>query len=147
MQQNTFAVIIWGDTMKKAILIILVIFVLLSLTACPSPFIINNYPANQSNTYWESEDKTIEFYVGDESYPVYGTIITDKGEEDIIVCMSIQSNSFYIKRVDDENSDNDKWYIEHGYIKKIRKNHFVAVVKISDYYESGTELVFHKKGN
>lgn len=103
------------------------------------------YPANQQNTYWESEDKTISFYVGDEPYPVYGTIITDEGEEDIIVCMSILSNIFSIESTDDKESDNYKRYIEYGYIKKHRKDSFVAVVEISDYFESGTEIVFYKK--
>lgn len=125
-------------------MIILVIFVSLSSTACLKPLNTTNYPSHQQNTYWESEDKTISFYVGDESYPVYGTIITDEGEKDMLVMMSILSNVFSIKSADDENSDNDIWYIEYGYIKKYRKDYFVAVAELSDYFESGTEIVFHK---
>ncbi|MBE6794694.1 MAG: hypothetical protein E7532_07105 [Ruminococcaceae bacterium] len=130
--------------MKKVICSLLIILVLFSLTACPSPFYLNNHPAKQKNTTWVSEEHKIKFYVGEREYPIYGTIQTDDGEKEILVSISTISNVFSIRSLYADEQGNYFDYVGIGSIDTKKSNNFVVVVTASDYFAEGEKITFNK---
>ena len=134
---------------KTFCLLCLVITVCISLQGCKSPFLTYRYPGGQYNSVWSTEDNSIVFHIGNSlADPIYGTIETEDGPEEIVISMSdyVLTVAFYHKE-DGITSGSD---FAHGYGKVIsRKEYQIEIDSADAYFESGQVLTFYRtvKGN
>lgn len=148
---DIFAVIIWGENMKKKILfissLILVIFI---------SFIFTNYktylgkrPCDQPGTVWKSDDGAITFSIDEsgvgkgwidihgESVPIVVLIGPATGV-DIYPLSSIVQNNETMEVFG--NTCLEHWL---GTFKK--DSEFIAVVEDSTYYSIGDRIYFYRE--
>lgn len=158
MQRTTIMVIIWGESMKKFGCILICFFVLSSLLLAaliltgylPTyHFTFHNHPTQQSNTVWQTADETMVFYVGDDRVdPVYCSVQTDEGTEELVFSMSGITTGVQILFADDwrtmdKTQPLDAFAFGHGTLRG--KNKFVLEIVFADYiFEEGQRVVFHR---
>ena len=112
---------------------------------------MDNCATSQKDTTWQSEDGRIAFTVHNEPgqavCPVFGTIVTDDGSEDIAIFMTYLTSIVEITPADDpsaQDSNIARKAIETWVYSNVRKDSFEITVKDGYYLETGEIITFRR---
>lgn len=137
--------------LKKGVYTALCLLLAIVLSGCPAPGVAENCATSQKGTAWQSEDGRVVFRVHDEPgqavCPVFGTIETEDGCEEVAIFMTYLTSFVEVTPADDPSvldPDIAREAAETWVYSKVCKDSFEITVKDGYYLETGEVITFRR---
>lgn len=138
--------------MKRISLMLLCVLLSALLCGCPNPRVMEECATSQKGTTWQSTDGRVTFYVDDTDTgkavcPVFGTVETEDGTEEIAIFMTYLTTDADITPADDPgaldpNAAHDA--LESWSYSNVREDSFDIGVTKGHWLETGETLTFRR---
>lgn len=139
--------------MRKISSVLLCALLALLLCGCPNPRVMEQCATSQKGTTWKSTDGRVTFFVDDDDSvqavcPVFGTVETGNGTEEIAIFMTYLTTMADITPADDPGALDPKNVghsgLESWSYSNVREDSFEIEVTKGHWLKTGETLTFYR---
>lgn len=135
--------------MKKGLLILSCFILVFNLSSCKNMYNMERMPPYQYNTFWESENDNISFYVHSFARSIGKMNVGDETVEvmfwwEMDGSLTIYSLDFLNDTDEPRNHEKEYYILEKWFCFFIDKDTFIAIVKETTHFEKGETILFKK---